>query len=309
MANTASLTLEQVQKIGRRDRTKRTLVRYMFIIPALVLFFVFTILSLLIGTFYSLTDYNMIQDWNFVGLNNYKTLFLDDDIFLIALQNTLIYAICTGPTGFLMAFGFAWVITNLKAKKFFTLCFYTPTLASGVMMSTIWMFFFANDNKGLFNYYLLKWNIVTEPVLWTQNTDIIMTVIIFISLMMSMGNSFLVFLAGLQNIPKDYYEAAQIDGIKNKFQEMAYITWPQMKPQLLFGAVNAIVGAFGVFDIAVTIGGLPSPEYAAHTWVAHLYDYAFIRFQMGYASAISFLLAVTTFVLGRICMRVFREKD
>lgn len=309
MANTASLTLEQVQKIGRRDRTKRTLVRYMFIIPALVLFFVFTILPLLIGTFYSLTDYNMIQDWNFVGLNNYKTLFLDDDIFLIALQNTLIYAICTGPTGFLMAFGFAWVITNLKAKKFFTLCFYTPTLASGVMMSTIWMFFFANDNKGLFNYYLLKWNIVTEPVLWTQNTDIIMTVIIFISLMMSMGNSFLVFLAGLQNIPKDYYEAAQIDGIKNKFQEMAYITWPQMKPQLLFGAVNAIVGAFGVFDIAVTIGGLPSPEYAAHTWVAHLYDYAFIRFQMGYASAISFLLAVTTFVLGRICMRVFREKD
>lgn len=309
MANTASLTLEQVQKIGRRDRTKRTLVRYMFIIPALVLFFVFTILPLLIGTFYSLTDYNMIQDWNFVGLNNYKTLFLDDDIFLIALQNTLIYAICTGPTGFLMAFGFAWVITNLKAKKFFTLCFYTPTLASGVMMSTIWMFFFANDNKGLFNYYLLKWNIVTEPVLWTQNTDIIMTVIIFISLMMSMGNSFLVFLAGLQNIPKDYYEAAQIDGIKNKFQEMAYITWPQMKPQLLFGAVNAIVGAFGVFDIAVTIGGLPSPEYAAHTWVAHLYDYAFIRFQMGYASAISFLLAVTTFVLGRICMRIFREKD
>lgn len=309
MANTASLTLEQVQKIGRRDRTKRTLVRYMFIIPALVLFFVFTILPLLIGTFYSLTDYNMIQDWNFVGLNNYKTLFLDDDIFLIALQNTLIYAICTGPTGFLMAFGFAWVITNLKAKKFFTLCFYTPTLASGVMMSTIWMFFFANDNKGLFNYYLLKWNIVTEPVLWTQNTDIIMTVIIFISLMMSMGNSFLVFLAGLQNIPKDYYEAAQIDGIKNKFQEMAYITWPQMKPQLLFGAINAIVGAFGVFDIAVTIGGLPSPEYAAHTWVAHLYDYAFIRFQMGYASAISFLLAVTTFVLGRICMRVFREKD
>lgn len=309
MANTASLTLEQIQKVGRRDRTKRTIVRYMFIIPALVLFFVFTVLPLLIGTFYSLTDYNMIQDWHFVGLNNYKTLFLDDDIFLIALQNTLVYAICTGPTGFLMAFGFAWVITNLKAKKFFTLCFYTPTLASGVMMSTIWMFFFANDNKGLFNYYLLKWNLVTEPVLWTQNTQLIMPVIIFISLMMSMGNSFLVFLAGLQNIPKDYYEAAQIDGIKNKFQEMAYITWPQMKPQLLFGAVNAIVGAFGVFDIAVTIGGLPSPEYAAHTWVAHLYDYAFIRFQMGYASAISFLLAVTTFTLGRICMRVFREKD
>ncbi len=309
MANTPSLTLEQIQKIGRRDRNKRTFVRYMFVIPALVMFFVFTILPLLIGTFYSLTDYNMIQDWNFVGLNNYKTLFLDDDIFLIALQNTLIYAICTGPTGFLMAFGFAWIITNLKAKKFFTLCFYTPTLASGVMMSTIWMFFFANDNKGLFNYYLLKWNVITEPILWTQNTDIIMIVIIFISLMMSMGNSFLVFLAGLQNIPKDYYEAAQIDGIKNKFQEMAYITWPQMKPQLLFGAVNAVVGAFGVFDIAVTIGGLPSPEYAAHTWVAHLYDYAFIRFQMGYASAISFLLAVTTFVLGRICMRVFRDKD
>jgi len=309
MAPTASLTLEQIQRIGRRDRVVRAVNRYLFVIPALVMFFVFTILPLLIGTFYSVTDYNMIQDWNFVGLNNYKTLFLDDDIFLIALKNTLVYAICTGPTGFLMAFGFAWVITNLKAKKFFTLCFYTPTLASGIMMSTIWMFFFANDNKGLFNYYLLKWNLITEPVLWTQNVATIMPVIIFISLMMSMGNSFLVFLAGLQNIPRDYYEAAQIDGVKNKFQEMAYITWPQMKPQLLFGAVNAIVGAFGVFDIATTVGGFPSPEYAAHTWVAHLYDYAFIRFQMGYASAISFLLAVTTFTLGRICMRVFREKD
>ena len=309
MADTTSLTLEQIQKIGRRDRTVRAVNRYMFIIPALVMFFVFTILPLLIGTFYSLTDYNMIQDWHFVGLSNFKTLFLDDDIFLIALQNTLIFAITTGPTGFLMAFGFAWIITNLKAKKFFTLCFYTPTLASGVMMSTIWMFFFANDNKGLFNYYLLKWGWITEPVLWTQNVQTIMPVIIFISLMMSMGNSFLVFLAGLQNIPKDYYEAAQIDGVKNKFQELAYITWPQMKPQLLFGAVNAIVGAFGFFDIAVTVAGMPSPEYAAHTWVAHMYDYAFIRFQLGYASAISFLLAITTFTLGRICMRVFREKD
>ena len=309
MANTASLTLEQIQKIGRRDRAKRTTVRYMFVGPALFLFFLFPILPLAIGTFYSLTDYNMIQDWTWAGLRNYKTLFLDDDLFLIALQNTLVYAICTGPTGFLMAFGFAWIITNLKAKKFFTLCFYTPTLASGVMMSTIWMFFFANDNKGLFNFYLLKWGIITEPVLWTQNVATIMPVIIFISLMMSMGNSFLVFLAGLQNIPKDYYEAAQIDGVKNKFQEMAYITWPQMKPQLLFGAVNAIVGAFGVYDIAVTVGGNPSPENAALTWIGHLMDYAFTRFQMGYASAISFLLAVTTFTLGRICMRVFREKD
>ena len=201
------------------------------------------------------------------------------------------------------------MINNLKFRKAFTLGFYTPTLASGIALSQIWLYFFAGDRYGLFNYYLLKWGIITEPILWTTNPDTIMPVVIFVSLMMSMGNQFLVFLAGLQNIPKDLYEAASIDGVKNKFQEMAYITWPQMKPQLLFGAVNTVVGSFGVFDIAVNIAGMPSPEYAAHTIVTHLYDYAFTRFQMGYASAISIVLAITTILLGRICMRVFRTTD
>lgn len=187
--------------------------------------------------------------------------------------------------------------------------FYIPSLCSGLALSKIWQYFFANDRFGLINYYLLKFDIITEPILWTTDAQYIMPVIIFVQLMMSFSTQFLVFIAGFQNIPRDYYEAAQIDGIKNKFQELAYITWPQMKPQLLFGAINGIVGAFGVYDIAVAIAGFPSPDYAAHTIVAHMNDYAFIRFEMGYASAISLVLSITTFVLGRICMRIFREKD
>jgi len=126
---------------------------------------------------------------------------------------------------------------------------------------------------------------------------------------MSMGTGFLVFLAGLQNIPREYYEAGAIDGVRNKTQELFLLTLPMMKPQLLFGAINSIVSSFGVFDIAVSVAGMPSPEYAGHTIVAHLYDYAFIRFQMGYASAIAVVLFLITFILGKVVMKLLSSRD
>ncbi len=310
MSQAAVLSHDEAVRIGKRDRKMRTFNRYMFLVPAMTLFIIFFVLPLAMGLIYSFTDYNMIQPWSFCGLNNFKKLFLEDDLFIeYAIPNTLQYAVIVGPSAFFLSFFFAWIIDNLKAKKAFAMGFYIPSLCSGLAMSKIWLYFFANDRYGLINYYLLKFDIITEPVLWTTDAQYIMPVIIFVQLMMSFSTQFLVFIAGFQNIPKDYYEAAQIDGIKNKFQELAYITWPQMKPQLLFGAINGIVGAFGVYDIAVAIAGFPSPDYAAHTIVAHMNDYAFIRFQMGYASAISLVLSITTFVLGRICMRIFRDKD
>lgn len=104
------------------------------------------------------------------------------------------------------------------------------------------------------------------------------------------------------------YEAGRVDGIKNKFQELRLITIPLMKPQMLFGAINSIVGAFAVFDVATAVAGMPSPNYAAHTIVAHLYDYAFTRFNMGYASSVAMVLFLITFFLGRLCMRLFHDE-
>ena len=282
---------------------------YAFMAPFVILFTIFIVAPVLTAIGLSFTNYNMMQTPTFVGLNNYRLLFLDDEVFMTGLSNTLTFAIITGPVGYLLSFFAAWVINQLKFKRAFALAFYAPSICSGIAMSTVWMVIFSSDRMGYLNNILLNMGLVDEPILWNTDPTYIMGVVMFISLWMSMGTGFLVFLAGLQNISRSYYEAAAIDGVKNKFQELFYVTLPMMKPQLLFGAINAITGAFGVFDIAVSVAGMPSPNYSAPTIVAHLYDYAFIRFQMGYASAVAVVLFVITFVLGKIVMRALSSKD
>lgn len=283
---------------------------YLFLLPFLILFTAFTIVPVAVAMGTSFTNYNMIQSPSFVGLDNYAFLLLDDDVFLKALQNTLIFALITGPIGYMASFFMAWIITLVKkGKGFFSLAFYAPSLTSGVAMSTIWLIIFSGDRYGYLNNILLKLGLLTEPILWTSDSDYVLGVVMLISIWMSMGTGFLVFLAGFQNIDPALYEAARVDGIGSRFQELRYITWPLMKPQLLFGAINSIVGSFAVFDVATAVAGMPSPNYSAHTIVAHLYDYAFTRYNMGYASAVAMILFLITFVMGRVCMRLFKSED
>ena len=284
-------------------------VGYLMLLPFVIFFVVFMVLPVIVAVCLSFTDYNMFQDMHFVGANNYKLLFLDDRIFLTALGNTFLFAIIVGPVGYLFSFFAAWVLNQLKIRNGFALAFYAPSITSGVAMSVVWTYFFSPDSYGLINNLLLETGIIDTPVLWTQDPAYILPVIIVVSIWMSMGTGFLVFLAGLQNVDKVYYEAAAIDGIRSRYQELKWITLPMMKPQLLFGAITAITNSFGVFDVAVSIAGFPSPNYAGHTIVAHLYDYAFVRFQMGYASAIATVRFVITFVIGRIIMRALSPKD
>ncbi len=297
----------------RRARMKRFIRKnwmgYVFLLPFVILFTIFVVAPVLTAIGLSFTDYNMMQKPHFVGVNNYKLLFLDDEVFMTSISNTVKFAVITGPVGYLLSFFAAWVINQLKFKRAFALAFYAPSITSGVAMSVVWMIAFSGDRYGYINNVLLNMGLIDEPILWNTNPDYIMGVVMFISLWMSMGTGFLVFLAGLQNIDKALYEAGAIDGVKNKMQELFYITLPTMKPQLLFGAINAITSSFAVFDIAVSVAGMPSPNYSAHTIVAHLYDYAFIRFQMGYASAVAVVLFLITFILGKIVMRVLSSKD
>ncbi len=282
---------------------------YAFLAPFLILFSIFIAAPVVVAIGTSFTNYNMMQAATWAGFSNYRNLLLNDDVFTIALSNTLKFAVITGPIGYLLSFFAAWVINQLKFKRAFALAFYAPSICSGVAMTSVWMVIFSSDRSGYLNNILLNLGLIDEPILWNTDPTYIMGVVMFISLWMSMGTGFLVFLAGLQNVPRDYYEAAAVDGIHTKLQELFYITLPMMKPQLLFGAINAITSAFGVFDIAVSVAGMPSPNYAAHTIVAHLYDYAFIRFQMGYASAIAVILFLITFTLGKIVMRLLSTKD
>lgn len=281
---------------------------YMFLLPFFLLFCVFTLLPVLISFFYSFTRYDLINPFTFTGVTNYLELFTNDDVYLIALKNTLVFALITGPIGFIMSFLFAWVIDQLKYQKFFALAFYAPSIVSGIAISVVWMYFFSPDRYGFINNILLRMGLISSPVLWTLNPNTILGVIIFISLWMSMGAGFLTNLAGLKSIDDTLYEAGAVDGIKNRFQELFYITVPSMKPQLLFNAIMAIVASFGVFDISVAITSFPSPEYAGHTIVAHLYDNAFAKFDMGYASAIAVVLFGITFFFGRLFTRIFSTR-
>ena len=300
---------ERGRRITQRGReTRERLTAILFFLPFGLLFLLFVILPVLVAFGTSFTNYNTIQTPGFIGLTNYIHLFLDDDVFLTAMKNTLLFACITGPLGYLLSFLAAWVIDSLRFKRAFALAFYIPSITSATAISTIWLYFFSSDRYGLINNLLLSFNIISKPILWTLDENYILGVVMLIQLWMSMGTGFLVFMAGLQNVNREYYEAGAIDGIQSRWQELWYITLPAMKPQLLFGAINALVSAFAVFDVAVSVAGMPSPNYAAHTIVAHLYDYAFIRFQMGYACAVSMVLFAITFLLGQVLMKAFSEK-
>jgi len=281
---------------------KQDRVSWFFLIPFLILFTLFTIVPIITSVYLSFSYYNIIEAPRFIGVSNYRLLFVDDDIFLKAIGTTFKFAFVTGPVGYMMAFLLAWLISQIpiKYRFFYTLCFYTPSITSATAISVVWVYLFAGDRKGLINYWALKLGILHEPYLYLQNVNSIVPVIIIVSLWMSMGIGFLAFLAGLQNVPRDLYEAGSIDGVKYKWQELIYITLPAVKPQLLFGAILQVVTSLQIFDISVQLVGIPSPLYAGHTILTHLYDYAFIKFEMGYASAIAVVLFLIMIGLNRL---------
>lgn len=279
------------------------------IVPFLLLFLIFIIIPVIYGLFLSFTSYNIVQPMRFNGIDNYIQLFTSDDWFLQALGNTLRFAVIAGPVGFICSFLFAWIINDLKFRNAFSLAFYAPSIVSGLAVSIVWLSLFSSDRYGHLNNLLLKTGIIRKEMLWTLDPKLLMSVIILVSVWMSLGSGFLTNLAGLSNINTELYEAAAVDGVRTRFQELIYITLPQMKPQLLFNAIMATVGALNVYDIAVAIGGNPSPSNAALTIVGHMYDYAFVRFELGYASAISFILFLMNFVLGQIFMKILSTKD
>lgn len=280
-----------------------------FFLPFFVLFTLFVLAPVVQSVFYSFTNYDLLKRNDFVGFNNYKQLFLNDEIFLLALKNTMVFACIAGPVSYILSFVMAWILNDMKGRTIFALAFYAPSITSGTAMTVIWTYFFSSDSYGLINNFLMNLGLISSPILWNQSVNLIMPVCIFIQIWMSMGTGFLVFMAGLQNANQELYEAGAIDGIKGRFAELFYITLPQMKPQLLFGAINTIAGSFGVFDVISSFAGFPSPNYAGHTLVAHVYDYAFVRYEMGYASAVSVILFLITFLFGKAVMFLLSSKD
>jgi multiple sugar transport system permease protein len=269
---------------------KRNKTAYFMIAPFMILFFIFTIIPVALSLVLSFTSFNMLEWPKFIFMDNYITLFLDDDLFVTALKNTFIFAAVTGPASYLISYIVAWFINELppKVRAIVTLIFYAPSIAGNVYL--IWGTLFSGDAYGWVNGFLLDMGVIDTPILWFQNADYVMPLIIMVALWTSLGTSFLSFIAGLQGINKSLYEAGAIDGVKNRWQELWYITLPSMKPQLMFGAILSITGSFGFGGIVTALAGNPSVDYVAYTLTHHLEEYQGNRWEVGYASAISFIL-------------------
>lgn len=265
-------------------------VAYLMVAPYMILFTLFTVVPVVLSVVISFTDFNMLEFPNIVWLKNYVTLFFDDDIFLIAIKNTFIFACIVGPASYIMSFLVAWFINELppKIRAIVTLVFYAPSISGQVYL--IWQTLFSSDSYGWANATLEKLGIIDAPNNWFKDEKYVMPLCIIVSLWTSLGTSFLAFIAGLQGIDRALFEAGAVDGIKNRWQELYYITLPSMKPQLMFGAVMSITGAFGFGGIVDALAGFPSVNYCAHTIMHHLNDYGGMRYEIGYSSAIAVIL-------------------
>jgi len=285
--------------VARKDMTKaqwtwkemkNNWVAYAMIAPFMIIFTIFTVIPVLLSIVISLTDFNLLEFPNFVFLDNYIRLFLDDDIFLIAVKNTFIFAAIVGPASYFLSLMIAWFINELspRIRAVVTLVFYAPSISGQVYL--IWGTFFSGDSYGWVNGFLLKYGFETEPIQFFEDADWVMPLCIVVALWTSLGHSFLAFIAGLQGIDRSMYEAGAVDGVKNRWQELWYITLPSMKPQLMFGAIMAITNSFGFGGIVTALAGFPSVDYAAHTIMHHLDDYGGQRFEVGYSSTIAVVL-------------------
>lgn len=287
--------------------TSETLFSYMYLSPFLIAFSLFTVLPILVSIFFSFTYFNVLEPPKFIFLQNYIKLFLSDDIFVISLKNTIIIALIAGPLGYLMSLVFAWFINELgeKLRPIMVLIFYAPSISGGVY--AIWAIIFSGDAFGYANSLLLYLGVIDAPIQWLTDTKYMLWLVIVVTLWMSLGAGFLSFVAGLRTIDQSYYEVGYIEGIRNRWQELWFITLPCLRPQMMFGAVMSISGSFATGAVTTALCGSPSTDYGAHTIINHLTDYGTTRFDMGYACAIATVLFVMMFFTNKVIQKAISK--
>ncbi|MCL2126776.1 MAG: sugar ABC transporter permease [Treponema sp.] len=283
------------------------------LLPYGVLFSMFIAVPIAVAIYLSFTYFDLVQAPVFAGLYNYIALLTQDAVFFKnVLPNTIQFALIVGPGGYVISFLMAWMLAQIQGapRTVLALLLYTPSLAGGVFIGVLWRTIFSGNQSGYINALLLRWNLIQTPVQFLQSPDFLMGIMILVSLWSAMGIGFLAMLAGILNINEELYEAAYIDGLRNRFQEIVYITVPSMKPQMLFGAVMAIVGAFNNGAIGVALSGAnPTPQYAGQLITNHIDDYGFLRYEMGYAAAVSVVLLCIVWVFSKLAYTFFGERD
>ena len=304
---------EVTGRIGRAGKRRGgNLSGLLFTAPYALLFLVFILVPVLLAVLLSFTNFNAVEWPQWVGFLNYITLLTSDEVFMqYVLPNTVVYAVVVGIGGYILSFLLAWLLCNLTkgVRTVLALIIYSPSLTAGVAMTVLWKVIFSGDQTGLLNSWLMSLGVIDEPIVWLVNTTYLLPIVIVIGLWSSMGIGFLAMIAGIANSDESLYEAGAIDGIINRFQEMIYITIPQMKPQMLFAAVMAVVNSFQNGMVSALLTGNPSPGYAAQLIVNHIEDYGFLRYEMGYAATVSVVLLLIVQLFSKAANRLLTEKD
>lgn len=300
-------------KAAFQSWVKREGSAYGFLSMYALAFLTFIIVPVIAAFLLSFTFFDTIQFPTFIGLRNYISLLTADDVFMkYVLPNTIQFAVIVGPGGYALSFFLAWVLAQLPKipRTVFALILYSPSMTSGVAMAVVWKTLFSGDQTGYLNSFLLGLRVIQEPIQWLQSPQYLMSIMIVVTLWSSMGIGFLAMLAGILEINPELYEAAALDGVENRWQEIFYITIPSIKPQMLFGAVMSIVGTFQAGAIGVTLSGVnPTPQYAGQLIVNHIEDYGFLRYEMGYAAAISVVLLLMALFFTRLSNRLFAGEE
>ena len=297
------------KKNGITRQRRETRQGLLLLLPYGLLFSTFILIPVVVAIGLSFTYFDVINTPTFTGLMNYIYLFTQDTVFMKqVLPNTFLYALIVGPGGYVISFLLAWMLSQIQAlpRTILSLAIYTPSMVGQVFIGVVWKTIFSGDQNGIVNNILLELDLIDTPIQFLLTKDYFMGIMILVSLWSAMGIGFLAMISGILNINQELYEAAYVDGMSNRMQEILYITIPSMKPQMLFGAVMAIVNAFNMGWIGVTLSGAnPTPEYSGQLITNHIDDYGFIRYEMGYAAAVSVVLLIIVYLFNLVAHKFF----
>lgn len=288
-------------------RARREWSAYVFLAPGMIIFSTFTVAALIFAFFLTFHEWNAISPYKpYVGLNNYRDMIHDKD-FRQSIVNTVYYTGGSVPLGMLVGLTLALLLNlPIRFRGAFRTLYYLPVVTPLVAASILWKWLY-NGDYGLFNYYLLKVHVIDHPLLWLSSQSLAMPSVILMTVWMSAGFSMVVYLAGLQAIPDELYEAAKIDGA-GPFARLRHITIPMLQPTTLFLLVMGIIGSFQVFTqiFIMTNGG---PVDKTTTMVFFIYQAAFKFYEFGYASTLAFGLFALLFVVTLVQLRLYRRAD
>jgi putative chitobiose transport system permease protein len=283
---------------------KRGVTPYLFLLPALILLGVFVFYPIAAVSYYSLTDYDIVRPPVFVGLDNFVRL-LDDDTFKLALVHSFVYLLVT-PILIVLSICLAIIVNRkLRGIHIYRALYFVPAVSGSIAIGLSWRWLF--DRSGFINSMLLSWGMIEEPIQWLATPALVLPIAMLLTIWAGIGYYSVIFLAGLQNVPDELYDAARIDGCSD-FQKHRYVSIPALRPQIVFVAVISSLAALKVFDEIYVLtnrtGGILD---SGVTMVFYLWEQAFERSNAGYASAIAIVLLVITLGFSIVNVRLLER--